>query len=248
MEPLDRSTIWPYDDAEPGEFFYQRYGSPTVAAAEAALGELEGGTALLFPSGAGATTALVLALLEPGQSSRDRAGRLLRDDRHARAPGPLGPRSTSSSTRPDRRPTAPTSSGSSRPRTRCSRCPTSRPRPRTPRRSSWTPPPRRPSTSGRSSAARTSRCTARRSSSAGTTTCCSARSSAAATRTPSGCVSVARPAGDRGGARPCLAAPAQPQDAAGPHGAAHRERDRARAPARGARRPSSAFATRASAG
>jgi len=35
-------------------------------AAERALGELEGGEALLFPSGAGATTALVLALLEPG--------------------------------------------------------------------------------------------------------------------------------------------------------------------------------------
>jgi cystathionine gamma-synthase len=68
VEPLDRSTIWPYVDAEPGEFFYQRYGSPTVAAAEAALGELEGGTAFLFPSGAGATTALVLALLEPGRT------------------------------------------------------------------------------------------------------------------------------------------------------------------------------------
>ena len=67
MEPLDRSTIWPYRDAEPGEFFYQRYGSPTVAAAEAALGELEGGQALLFPSGAGATTALVLAVLETGR-------------------------------------------------------------------------------------------------------------------------------------------------------------------------------------
>ena len=67
MEPLDRSTIWPYRDAEPGEFFYQRYGSPTVAAAEASLGELEGGHALLFPSGAGATTALVLSLLEAGR-------------------------------------------------------------------------------------------------------------------------------------------------------------------------------------
>jgi cystathionine gamma-synthase len=67
VEPLDRSTIWPYTDGEPGEFFYQRYGSPTVAAAEAALGELEGGHALLFPSGAGATTALALAVLEPGQ-------------------------------------------------------------------------------------------------------------------------------------------------------------------------------------
>jgi cystathionine gamma-synthase len=68
VEPLDRSTIWPYRDAEPGEFFYQRYGSPTVAAAEAALGELEGGHALLFPSGAGATTALVLSVLEAGRT------------------------------------------------------------------------------------------------------------------------------------------------------------------------------------
>jgi cystathionine gamma-synthase len=68
MEPLDRSTIWPYVDGDPGDFYYQRSGSPTVAAAEAALGELEGGTALLFPSGAGATTALVLALLESGRT------------------------------------------------------------------------------------------------------------------------------------------------------------------------------------
>jgi len=69
MEPLDRSTTWPYDEqGEPHEFSYQRFGSPTVAAAEAALGELDGGTALLFPSGAGATTALVLALLKPGDT------------------------------------------------------------------------------------------------------------------------------------------------------------------------------------
>jgi cystathionine gamma-synthase len=66
-EPLDRSTRWAYDErGEPREFSYQRFGSPTVAAAEAALGGLDGGTALLFPSGAGATTALVLSLLEPG--------------------------------------------------------------------------------------------------------------------------------------------------------------------------------------
>jgi cystathionine gamma-synthase len=64
---LDRSTIWPYDEhGEPGEFYYQRYGHPSGAAAEHALGELDGGHALLFSSGAGATTALVLALLEPG--------------------------------------------------------------------------------------------------------------------------------------------------------------------------------------
>lgn len=68
MEPLDRSTIWPYEQGELGDFYYQRFGSPSIAAAEAALGELDGGTALLFPSGAGATTALVLSLLEPGDT------------------------------------------------------------------------------------------------------------------------------------------------------------------------------------
>ena len=69
MEPLDRSTIWPYDDqGELGDFYYQRFSNPTVAAAEAALEKLDGGTALLFPSGAGATTALVLSLLEPGDT------------------------------------------------------------------------------------------------------------------------------------------------------------------------------------
>jgi len=66
VDPLDRSTIWPHEQGEPRNFYYQRFGSPTVAAAEAALGELDGGSALLFPSGAGATTALVLSLLEPG--------------------------------------------------------------------------------------------------------------------------------------------------------------------------------------
>jgi len=75
MESLDRSTIWPYDErGEPGEFYYSRYGSPTVAAAERALGELEGGEALLFPSGAGATTALVLSLLQPGDTIALAAG------------------------------------------------------------------------------------------------------------------------------------------------------------------------------
>jgi cystathionine gamma-synthase len=66
-EPVDRSTLWPHDEhGEAREFHYQRHGSPTVAAAEDALGELDGGAALLFPSGAGATTALALSLLEPG--------------------------------------------------------------------------------------------------------------------------------------------------------------------------------------
>ena len=68
MDPLDRSTTWPFENGEPGEFWYQRDGHPTGAAAERALGELEGGTALLFPSGAGATTTLLLSLLSPGDT------------------------------------------------------------------------------------------------------------------------------------------------------------------------------------
>ena len=68
LPPLDRSTLWPFEDGEPGEFYYQRYAHPTGAAAERALGELDGGTALLFSSGSGATTAVVLALLEPGNT------------------------------------------------------------------------------------------------------------------------------------------------------------------------------------
>jgi cystathionine gamma-synthase len=65
---LDRSTIWPYEEGRPGRFHYQRYDHPTGVAAEQRLGELEGGRALLFPSGSGAATALVLALLEPGKT------------------------------------------------------------------------------------------------------------------------------------------------------------------------------------
>jgi len=75
MDALDRSTIWPYDErGEPREFYYQRYGSPTVAAAEARLGELDGGSALLYPSGSGATTALALSLLKPGDTIALAAG------------------------------------------------------------------------------------------------------------------------------------------------------------------------------
>jgi len=65
---VDRSTIWPYRDGEPGEFYYQRYGHPTGVEAERRLGELDGGHAVLFASGAGATTAVVLALLAPGDT------------------------------------------------------------------------------------------------------------------------------------------------------------------------------------
>ena len=58
---LDRSTTWQYEGGEPGRFFYQRYEHPAGVAAEDALSRLDGGHALLFPSGAGATTALASA-------------------------------------------------------------------------------------------------------------------------------------------------------------------------------------------
>ncbi len=63
---LDRATVRPYVDATPGPFYYQRMAHPVGAEAERVLGELEGGHALLFSSGAGATTALLLAMLKPG--------------------------------------------------------------------------------------------------------------------------------------------------------------------------------------
>jgi cystathionine gamma-synthase len=67
METVDRTTAWPYDEAgEPRDFYYQRYAHPTGAAAEARLGELEGGEALLFGSGTAAVTACLFALCKPG--------------------------------------------------------------------------------------------------------------------------------------------------------------------------------------
>ena len=63
---VQRATIHPYADGVPGPVFYQRKAHPVGLEAERLLGELEGGTALLFPSGSGATTALLLALLQPG--------------------------------------------------------------------------------------------------------------------------------------------------------------------------------------
>ena len=66
--PLDRSSTWPYVDGEPGPFFYARNAHPVGVEAEQQLGKLDGGEALLFSSGMGATTALVLGLLSPGST------------------------------------------------------------------------------------------------------------------------------------------------------------------------------------
>jgi len=53
-------------DPADSEFTYARFDNPTWRAYEQALGELEGGEALVFGSGMGAVTTLLLALLEPG--------------------------------------------------------------------------------------------------------------------------------------------------------------------------------------
>jgi cystathionine gamma-synthase len=66
--PLDRSTSWPYEEGEPGRFSYARADHPTGVAAEEALGALDGGRALLFPSGMAAVAAVVLTLARPGRT------------------------------------------------------------------------------------------------------------------------------------------------------------------------------------
>jgi cystathionine gamma-synthase len=70
----DRSILWPYERGEPGDFYYARYAHPTVAEAEKRLGELDGGEAVLFPSGTGAATAAVLTFLKPGDTIALAAG------------------------------------------------------------------------------------------------------------------------------------------------------------------------------
>jgi cystathionine gamma-synthase len=66
VPPLARATVEPYVEGAPGPFYYQRLAHPVGQEAERLLGELEGGHALLFSSGTGATAALILALLRPG--------------------------------------------------------------------------------------------------------------------------------------------------------------------------------------
>jgi cystathionine gamma-synthase len=67
MEPVDRSTIWPYDEhGDPREFYYSRNDHPSGVAAETELGRREGGDALLYASGMGAITTVLLAFAKPG--------------------------------------------------------------------------------------------------------------------------------------------------------------------------------------
>jgi cystathionine gamma-synthase len=86
LPALERATIHAYVDATPGPVYYQRVAHPVGLEAERVLGELDGGTALLFASGTGATTALALGLLQPGATVAVAAGgywgtvSLLRDE------------------------------------------------------------------------------------------------------------------------------------------------------------------------
>src|ERR1700729_1012997 len=66
LPAVERATIHPFRDGEPGPVFYQRYAHPVGLEAERLIGELEGGPSLLFPSGMGAISALALATLAPG--------------------------------------------------------------------------------------------------------------------------------------------------------------------------------------
>jgi cystathionine gamma-synthase len=69
------AILWPYDErGDERAFFYSRYAHPTVVEAEERVGALDGGSAVLFPSGTGAVTGLVLSLLEPGDTIALAAG------------------------------------------------------------------------------------------------------------------------------------------------------------------------------
>ncbi len=65
---IDRSTTWPYEDGQPARFSYARDDHPSGVAVEETLGALDGGEALLYPSGMGAVTTVLLTLAGPGKT------------------------------------------------------------------------------------------------------------------------------------------------------------------------------------
>ncbi len=64
--PVLASAYHASGDPTSSPYTYARFHNPTWSAFEAALGELEGGGALVFPSGMAATTAVLATLLRPG--------------------------------------------------------------------------------------------------------------------------------------------------------------------------------------
>src|SRR3954467_2487232 len=67
MHDPDRSTIWPYDERRTAsDFYYSLAAHPAPVAPEAERGRREGGDALLYASGMGAVTNVLLAFARPG--------------------------------------------------------------------------------------------------------------------------------------------------------------------------------------
>lgn len=66
--PVFASAYHAAGDPAASPFTYARFHNPTWSAFEAALTELEGGPALVFPSGMAATTAVLAAVLRPGDT------------------------------------------------------------------------------------------------------------------------------------------------------------------------------------
>ena len=186
MEPLDRATIWPYRDGEPGGAVLPALRPPERARGRAsARRSSRAARRSSSPPAPGRRRRWCSAFLEPGQTIAlaeggyygtgvlfDDAGALGRAPRRVRPDRPAArgrrPRLARGALEP-----VPDHAGP-------------RGRRRLAARAWWSTRPRRPpSTCGRSSTAPTSPSTARPSSSAATTTCCWARSPAARPRTPS---------------------------------------------------------------
>ena len=66
LSVLDRSVAWPYRGGERGRFYYQRDAHPTGVELERRLGDLDGGSAVVFPSGTAAAFALATLTVFPG--------------------------------------------------------------------------------------------------------------------------------------------------------------------------------------
>ena len=104
---LDRATIHSYVDGRPGTGVLPALRPSGGLEAERLLGRLEGGHALLFPSGSAATTALVLGMLGArARKDSGRAGRLTSALLGRRVPLAAGGSRSSCSTRPAAPPAA----------------------------------------------------------------------------------------------------------------------------------------------
>jgi cystathionine gamma-lyase len=66
--PVFAAPFHLHGDPASSEFAYGRYGNPTWSRYEAALGELDGGEAVLFASGMAACSAVLIGLLRPGDA------------------------------------------------------------------------------------------------------------------------------------------------------------------------------------